>query len=67
MMFPTWNDALKTALGQQTEKFIEGVIADGDGKLETLMGASFSYLSGPLTDTLGASASLFWKYGRTSA
>jgi hypothetical protein len=53
MLFPTWNDALKTALGQQTQKFIEGVIADGDGKLATLMAANFSYLSGPLYDIYG--------------
>jgi len=53
MLFPAWNDALKTALGQQTQKFIEGVIADGDGKLETLLAANFSYLSGPLYDLYG--------------
>jgi len=53
MLFPTWNDALKTALGQQTEKFIEGVIADGDGKMSTLLAANYSWLSGPLYDIYG--------------
>jgi len=53
MMFPTWTDALKTALGQQTEKFIEGVIADGDGKMGTLLASSYSWLSGPLYDLYG--------------
>jgi hypothetical protein len=53
MLFPTWNDALKTALGQQTQKFIEGVIADGDGKMATLLAANYSWLSGPLYDIYG--------------
>jgi hypothetical protein len=53
MLFPTWNDALKTALGQQTEKFIEGVIADGDGKLQTLLSSNESWLSGSLYDLYG--------------
>jgi hypothetical protein len=52
-LFPTWNDALKTALAQQTERFIEGVIKDGDGKLETLFTGSFSFFSGPLYELYG--------------
>jgi hypothetical protein len=54
MLFPTWTDALKAALGEQTQRFIAGVIADGDGKMATLLSANFSYLSGPLYDLYGA-------------
>jgi len=52
-MFPMWNDALKVALGQQTERFIEGVLKDGDGKLETLLAGNFSFFTGPLYDLYG--------------
>jgi hypothetical protein len=54
--FPVWNDALKTALAQQTRKFIEGVLKDGDGKLETLLSANFSFMSGPLYQLYGLQA-----------
>jgi hypothetical protein len=53
MMFPTWNDALKASLGEQSRRFIEGVIADGDGKLDTLLTGNFSYFTGPLYDLYG--------------
>jgi hypothetical protein len=53
MLFPMWNDALKVAMAEQTHRFVEGVIADGDGKLETLLAGSFSYFTGPLYEIYG--------------
>jgi hypothetical protein len=52
-LFPAWNDAIKTALGQQEEKFIEGVLKDGDGTLDALLNGHFSYFTGPLYDLYG--------------
>jgi hypothetical protein len=48
MAFPVWNEALKTAMAEETRRFIENVMREGDGKLETLLSAKFSFLSGPL-------------------
>ena len=53
MLFPMWNDALKTAMAEQTRRFVEGVVVDGDGKVETLLSGSFSYFSGALYDIYG--------------
>jgi hypothetical protein len=52
-MFPTWNEALRTALREETRQFVAHVLRQGDGKLETLMTAKFSMLSGPLYDHYG--------------
>jgi hypothetical protein len=53
MLFKAWNEALVAALDEQMRRFITGVLADGDGKLDTLLTASFSFLSGPLYDLYG--------------
>ncbi|HXU80356.1 MAG TPA: DUF1592 domain-containing protein [Polyangia bacterium] len=52
-LFPTWNDALRTALREETRQFVAYVLRQGDGKLETLIDAKFSMLSGPLFDHYG--------------
>ena len=52
-LFPTWTPALKEALAQQTAKFIEGVIKDGDGRLDTLLSANFSFFNAPLYELYG--------------
>ena len=48
MAFPVWNEALKTAMAEESRRFIEFVMKDGDGKLETLLSGKFTFLSGPL-------------------
>jgi hypothetical protein len=53
MMFPAWNDALRTALREETRQFVAYVLRQGDGKLDTMLNASFSMLSGPLFDHYG--------------
>jgi hypothetical protein len=53
MMFPTWNDGLRTAMREETRQFVTYVMRQGDGKLETLLNAKFSLLSGPLYDHYG--------------
>jgi hypothetical protein len=52
-MFPAWNDALRTALREETRQFVAYVLRQGDGKLDTLLNANFSMLSGPLFDHYG--------------
>jgi hypothetical protein len=54
--FPVWNAALKTAMGEETRRFIEFVMKEGDGKLETLLSGKFSFLSGPLYAIYGVQA-----------
>jgi hypothetical protein len=67
MLFPAWNAALKTAQEEQIRRFIQGVMFDGDGRVETLLTASYSYLSGPLyalyglTPPAGAAANSWTK------
>jgi hypothetical protein len=52
-LFPTWNDALRTALREETRQFVTYVLRQGDGKLDTMLTAGFSMLSGPLYDHYG--------------
>ena len=67
MLFPAWNAALKTAQEEQIRRFVQGVMFEGDGKLETLLTASYSYVSGPLyalyglTPPAGAAANAWTK------
>jgi hypothetical protein len=53
MMFPAWNDALRTALREETRQFVGYILRQGDGRLETLLTAKFSLLSGPLYEHYG--------------
>jgi hypothetical protein len=53
MLFPMWNDALRTALREETRQFVTYVMRQGDGTLDTLLNAKFSMLSGPLYDHYG--------------
>jgi hypothetical protein len=53
MLFPMWNDALRTALREETRRFVSYVLRQGDGKLDTLLSANFSVLNGPLFDHYG--------------
>ena len=54
-VFPLWNPELQTALAEETQHFVDEVMVKGDGKLETLLTAGFTYLSGPLYELYGAS------------
>jgi hypothetical protein len=54
-LFPmaVWNPVLKAALAEESRRFVEYVLTEGDGKAETLLSAPFSFLSGPLYDFYG--------------
>jgi hypothetical protein len=55
-LFPAWTPALKAALDEQHKRFVAGVLSEGDGRLETLMTARYSYFSGPLYELYGMKA-----------
>jgi hypothetical protein len=52
-LFPAWNDALRAAMLEEPRRFVEYVMKDGDGRLDTLLTAPFSVLTGPLYDLYG--------------
>jgi hypothetical protein len=60
MMFPTWNPALRDALGEESRRFVEYVFTEGDRKLETLLSAPFSFLNAPLAAHYGVKPGADW-------
>jgi hypothetical protein len=54
-LFPAWNDDLRAALLEEPRRFVDHVMSEGDGRLATLLSASYSVLSGPLYDLYGVS------------
>jgi hypothetical protein len=52
-LFKGWSPEVKAALEQQLVRFVQGVLRDGDGRVETLLTASYTYLNGPLYDVYG--------------
>ncbi len=53
MLFPDWGPELKSALAEESRRFVEQVMSEEDGRVETLLSASFSMLNGPLYDFYG--------------
>lgn len=49
-VYPDYDDELAEAMVDETRRFSQIVVLQGDGRLETLMTASFSYIDGPLFD-----------------
>jgi hypothetical protein len=52
-LFPMWNDGVKSALDEQTSRFVDYAVRQGDGKLETLLKGSFTFMNAPLYDLYG--------------
>ena len=52
-LYPQFNDELRTAMADEVRRFTQVVVLQGDGKLETLMTAPYSYIDGPLFDLYG--------------
>ncbi len=48
MVYAAWNPELRSAMKVELDEFVDQVTRNGDGKLETLLTAGFSYLNGPL-------------------
>ncbi len=61
--YPQYDAALKASLVGETEAFARSVLFEGDGKLETLLGAGYSYSNQTLAAVYGtpATGSVFSK------
>ncbi len=52
-LFPQFDASMRTAMTNETTRFADYVIREGDGRVETLFTASFSFPEGPLFDLYG--------------
>jgi hypothetical protein len=52
-LYPEYNDALKAAMLAETRGFVSEILFSGDGKLDTLLGASFSVIDESLARLYG--------------
>lgn len=52
-LFPSFDTTMRTAMRDETTRFADHVIREGDGRLETLFTASYSFLDGPLFELYG--------------
>jgi hypothetical protein len=55
-MFPAWNTALADAMSNETAAFADEVIRRGDGKLQTLLSASWTKGDASLAEIYGVAA-----------
>jgi hypothetical protein len=53
-MHPLWSEETRAAMREETVRFVGDVIKSGDGRLETLLTASYSIAGGPLLKLYGA-------------
>jgi hypothetical protein len=60
-LFPSWNPALRDAMGEESRRFVEYVFTEGDRRLETLLSAPFSFLNGPLFAHYGVKPGPDWQ------
>jgi Protein of unknown function (DUF1592)/Protein of unknown function (DUF1588)/Protein of unknown function (DUF1595)/Protein of unknown function (DUF1587)/Protein of unknown function (DUF1585) len=51
--YPAFSIALRDAMADETTRFADWVIRSDDGRLETLLTASYSFLDGPLFELYG--------------
>jgi len=52
-IYPDFNDELRAAMKAEVDEFVDQVARQGDGKLETLLAADFSYVPEALYDLYG--------------
>jgi hypothetical protein len=51
--YPEFDDALRASMSEESRRFIEDVLWNGDAKLDTLLTASYSFVNGPLAELYG--------------
>jgi hypothetical protein len=56
ILFPMFDPTLRAVMRTQAQRFVNDVVLNGDGRLETLLTARYSFVSGPLYSFLGLSA-----------
>ncbi len=52
-VYPEFKDDLKAAMLEEARAFVSNVVFDGDGRLGTLLTATFSFVNGPLAGIYG--------------
>jgi hypothetical protein len=57
MLFPTWNDALRSAEREESDRFVTQVYKEGAGTLTELLTSTKTYVNKPLADLYGVSVS----------
>ncbi|MDD9964696.1 MAG: DUF1592 domain-containing protein [Myxococcales bacterium] len=55
-VYPLFDETLRASMAEETRRFIEHTLWDADGRLETLLTASYSFVNGPLATLYGLSA-----------
>jgi hypothetical protein len=53
--FPDWSDGVRDAMREETKRFIDHVLWDGDAKLSTLFTAPYSFVNATLAELYGVS------------
>jgi hypothetical protein len=56
--YPGFTPAVRAAMHEEVAAFVDGVTRQGDGKLETLLGAGFSFPQAALGDVYGLTGAL---------
>lgn len=51
--YPMFDDALKTAMGEESKRYIDDIVWNGDAKLSTMLSANYSFVNKPLADLYG--------------
>jgi hypothetical protein len=55
-LFPAWQPELRAAMQQEARHFVDQVMRQGDGKLETLLAGHFTVVNAPLAAFYGLAA-----------
>lgn len=51
--YPKFDDAMRAAMSEESKRFIDDVIWNGDAKLSTMLSANYSFVNKPLADLYG--------------
>jgi hypothetical protein len=55
-LHPLWSEELRAAMREETVRFVDHVLREGDGRLETLLTSRTSIIGGPLYELYGIPA-----------
>lgn len=54
--YPKYDDTLRDSMAEESKRFIEDVVWNGDAKLATLLSANYSFVNKPLADLYGVTS-----------
>jgi hypothetical protein len=54
-VFPEYDDELRASMSEETRLFVDHVLWEGDGRLETMLTAPFTFVNAPLAELYGVS------------